>query len=172
MSNKNEDMKAQGAQEVKDQDSRIYIVRVPTGRELQLIFLIKWRAEVLGLPIRSVFAPVSQTGTIFVEADDFDTVVRAVRNFRNAAVIPDPMAFDEALPYLKEFEVKYERELVREEKKIELVPGMIVEIIDGPFKGRKARIVSLAKKRVWVDLMGGGALLIEVDLEHVKPVEG
>ena len=83
----------------------------------------------------------------------------------------EPLSFKDAEQYLREFEVKYEREVVKEEKKIELIPGMIVEIIDGPFKGRKARIVSLAKKKVWVDLMGGGALLIEVDIDHVVPLE-
>lgn len=149
----------------------IYLVQLPRGRELQLIFLIKWRAEVLGLPIKSAFAPKSQSGIVFVEASDYDIVVRAVRNFRNAVVLKDPMDFSEVEKYLREFEVKYEREREEEGKEFELIPGMIVEIISGPFKGKKARIVSISKKKVWVDLMGGGALLIEVDMDQVSPIE-
>ena len=152
-------------------DSKIFIVRVPSGRETQLIFLIKWRSEVLGLPIKAAFTTHSQDGVVFIEAEDYDTVVRAVRNFRNAVALPEPLSFEDTIQYLRELEVKYERELAKEEKKVELVPGMIVEIIDGPFKGRKARIVSLAKKKVWVDLIGGGALLIEVDMDHIIPAE-
>ena len=163
--------KKRSEEETTVTDSKIFLVQVPHGRETQLIFLIKWRAEVLGLPIKAAFAPKSQSGVIFVEADDYDVVVRAVRNFRNAIALREPLSFKDAEQYLREFEVKYEREVVKEEKKIELIPGMIVEIIDGPFKGRKARIVSLAKKKVWVDLMGGGALLIEVDIDHVVPLE-
>ena len=161
---------AEGVEEKKN-ESKIYLVQLPQGRELQLIFLIKWRAEVLGLPIKSAFAPKSQGGIVFVEAADYDTVVRAVRNFRNAVVLKEPMPFSEAEKYLREFEVKYEREIEEEGKEFELIPGMIVEIIDGPFKGRRARIVSISKKKVWVDLMAGGALLIEVDMDQVIPVE-
>ncbi len=155
----------------KTEEGKLYLVQVPQGRELQLIFLIKWRAEVLGLPIKSAFTPKSQSGIVFVETDDYDTVVRAVRNFRNAVVLKDPMPFSEAESYLREFEIKYEREIEEEGEEVELVPGMIVEIIDGPFKGRRARIVSISKKKVWVDLMAGGALLIEVDMDHIVPME-
>lgn len=163
--------KTEGESIRKESNGKIYIVQVPSGREIQLIFLIKWRSEVLGLPIKSAFTTRNQNGIVFVEAEDYDVVVRAVRNFRNAIVLKDPLKFAEAERYLKELEVKYEREITKEEKKIELLPGMIVEIVDGPFKGKKARIVSLSKKKAWVDLMGGGALLIEVDIDNIVPSE-
>lgn len=168
MSN-NDEKETQNGEEVDE--FQIYVVKVPAGREVQLIFLIKWRAEVLGLPVVAAFSSKSQDGVVFVEAPDYDTVVRAVRNFRHAVVLPEPLALDNVEQYLREFKVKYEREIVKEEKP-ELYPGMIVEIISGPFKGRKARIVSLTKKKAWVDLMGGGALLVEIDIDHIAPVSG
>ncbi|GEM_PF-2300987 len=152
-----------------DKQRKFFAVKVPAGREMQLIFLIKWRTEVLKLPIYSAFMLGGGTGVVIVEADNYDAVVRAVKNFRYAAAFPDELSFEDVKEYIERFEVKYERVIVEEEVKIE--QGMIVEIIDGPFKGQRARVVSVGKKKAWVDLMGGGALLVEVDLKHLAPVK-
>ncbi|MHA1616019.1 MAG: KOW motif-containing protein [Candidatus Njordarchaeales archaeon] len=150
-------------------DRKFFAVKVPAGRELQLIFLIKWRTELLKLPIYSAFTIGSGTGVVIVEADNYDSVVRAVKNFRYAAALPDELSFEDIEQYLEGFEVKYER-AVAEKEEVKIEQGMIVEIIDGPFKGQKARVVSVGKKKAWVDLMGGGALLVEVDINHLSPI--
>ncbi len=149
---------------------KFFIVRVPRGREVDVIFLIKYRTQIYDLPIYSVFNPEDQEGVLFVEAEDYETVVRSVRHYRGAQVFPEPMSWEEVKDYLQPFLVKYEKKVVQEgEVKIE--PGMIVEIINGPFQGQKGRVVSIKKKKVWVDLMIGGAMLVPISIEDVKPVQ-
>ena len=152
------------------QEGQFFIVRVPRGREVEVIFLIRHRVRLYNLPIYAVFNPEDQEGVLFVEASDYDTVVRAVRHYRGAQVFRDPIRWEEVVSYLQPFQVKYERKEEEEEvSKIE--PGIIVEIIDGPFQGQKGRVVTIKKKKVWVDLMAGGAMLVPIPLEYVKPAE-
>ncbi|MHA1675780.1 MAG: KOW motif-containing protein [Candidatus Njordarchaeales archaeon] len=161
------------------EDKKFFMVKVPTGRETQTIFLIKYRTELLNLPIYSAIFSQDLSGLIFVEADDYETVMRAVKNLRSVVVFEEPLSANKLIgknkdegemDILSSFKIKYPEKKELEEKHLE--PGIIVEIIDGPFKGRKARIVSISKKRVWVDLMhGGGALLVEVNIDHIRPTE-
>lgn len=149
---------------------KFFVVRVPRGREVDLIFLIRHRIQTFGLPIYSIFSPEDQEGVLFVEAEDYDTVLRAVRHFRGALAFRDPLPWEEVEGYLQQFQVKYEKR-VEEKEEIKIEPGIIVEIIDGPFSGQKGRVISIKKKKVWVDLIAGGAMLVPVPIEYVKPVE-
>lgn len=151
-----------------EQSIKFFVVRVPRGREIDVIFLIRHRTKLFNLPIYSVFTPEDQEGVLFVEALDYDSVLRAVRHYRGVQVFRDPMKWEDIESYLQPFQVKYElREEEKEEERIE--PGVIVEIIDGPFQGQKGRVVSVKKKKVWVDLLGGGAMLVPIPIEYVKP---
>jgi transcription antitermination factor NusG len=155
---------------MSEESVKFFIVRVPRGREIDVIFLIRHRTKLFSLPIYSVFTPEDQEGVLFVEALDYDSVLRAVRHYRGVQVFRDPMKWEDIESYLQPFQVKYElREEEKEEEKIE--PGVIVEIIDGPFQGQKGRVVSVKKKKVWVDLLGGGAMLVPIPIEYVKLAE-
>ncbi|MGQ4890978.1 MAG: KOW motif-containing protein [Candidatus Njordarchaeia archaeon] len=155
----------------ESQKAQFFIVRVPRGREVEVIFLIRHRVKLYNLPIYAVFNPEDQEGVLFVEAADYNTVVRAVRHYRGAQVFPDPMSWEEIVSYLQPFQVKYERKEEEEEEAGKIEPGTIVEIIDGPFQGQKGRVVTVKKKKVWVDLMAGGAMLVPIPIEYVKPAE-
>ena len=147
-----------------------YIVRVPRGKEVDLMFLIKTRVELYDLPIYSVFAPEDQEGVIFIETDDYDAVIQAIRYFRGASVIKEPLEWEEVRDFLKVFLTKYEV-VEKAEEEIAIEPGMIVEIIDGPFQGQRGRVVSVKKNKVWVDLHARGAMLVPLTYEQVKPAE-
>ena len=152
-----------------EEEHKFFVVRVPRGYEVDLMFLIRHRIEVFNLPIYSAFYLDEQDGIVFIEADDYDTVVRAVRYFRGAVAFKEPLSWSEVEKYLEKFQVKYERR--EEEGEVKIEPGIMVEIVDGPFAGQKGRVVSVKKNKVWVDLVAGGAILVPIPIEYVKPVE-
>lgn len=149
-----------------------YIVKVPKGKETDLMFLIRTRVELYDLPIYSVFAPEDQEGIVFIETDDYKALIQAVRYFRGVQVIGEPLEWDDVKEYLKVFLTKYEIPAERgAEEEVRIEPNMIVEIIDGPFQGQRGRVVSVKKNKVWVDLHARGAMLVPLSYDQVKPVE-
>ncbi len=153
-------------EEEETEDYKFYVIKVPPGREYQLIFLIRHRTLLLKLPILSAFKTRNLDGVVFVEAKNYQAVVDAIREFRYAHAFRDPLTFEEVENYLKEFQIRYEKK--EEEEEEEIVPGMRVIIIQGPFKGREARVVSVSKKKVWLEVMGGGAMIIEASIDDIR----
>mgnify|MGYP000029319879 CR=1 FL=1 len=153
------------------QGKPIFIVHVPKGRAIDILYLIRQRARVLNLPIYSAFVLDKHPDLVYVEADDFYSVAQAIAYFRYARAYESPISpleYEELMRSLEEI-LKQSKEL-EEKKQIEFQVGQIVRIIRGPFKDRQARIVSVSKSKLFLDLMGGATLIIEVKPEDVEPV--
>jgi len=155
----------------KEKRKPIFIVHVPKGRAIDVLYLIRQRARVLNLPIYSALVLEKHPDLVYVEADDYYSVAQAVAYFRYARPYETPISpleYDELIRTLDEI-IKYSKEL-EEKKQVEFQVGQIVRIIRGPFKDRQARIVSVSKSKLFLDLMGGATLIIEVKPEDVELV--
>jgi len=136
--------------------TRIYAVKVTVGQEENVTDMLSNRIEALGPPyskgIKAVICSPDLKGYILVEATDpvlIDEAIQGVRHARGRvrskySYQPDYIALEEVLGYLK---TKPGIEALSE--------GNMVEIMGGPFKGMKARIVSINRDRgeVTVELL-------------------
>lgn len=136
--------------------SRIYVVKTTVGQEANVAEMISAKIEALGSPyserIKTIIYTPEVKGYIFVESSDpslIDDVVQGVRHARGRirskySFQPDYVAFEEIEKYL------------RAKPTIEaLSEGDLVEILGGPFKSMRARIVAVDKGRgeVTVELL-------------------
>ncbi|HDD31666.1 MAG TPA: transcription elongation factor Spt5 [Thermococcus litoralis] len=127
-------------------ESKIFAVRVTVGQEENTAKLIYSKAKTYNIPIRAVLAPSKVRGYIFVEAVEKAAVDEAIRGIRHAkGALPGEIAFSEIEHFLEEKPAVSGFE-----------PGDIVELIAGPFKGEKAKVVRVdeAKDEIVVELIG------------------
>ncbi|HHI00827.1 MAG TPA: transcription elongation factor Spt5 [Thermococcus litoralis] len=127
-------------------ESKIFAVRVTVGQEENTAKLIYSKAKTYNLPIRAILAPSKVRGYIFVEAAEKAAVDEAIRGIRHAkGTLLGEIAFSEIEHFLEEKPAVSGFE-----------PGDIVELIAGPFKGEKAKVVRVdeAKDEIVVELIG------------------
>ncbi len=156
-------------EEEPEKSPKIYVVKVPKGRGLDLLYIIQLRRELFKLPIYSALILDNHPDLIFVEADDYPSVAKAIAYFRYTRAFEEPLSvseYEELMDSLKGIMESVEK--VREGEELKFEIGQIVEIVKGPFKGKKARIVSVSKNKLFLDLMSGAMLLIEVKPEDVR----
>lgn len=111
-----------------------YIVRTAPGKEDKFISSAEsMLAKKEDHGIYAIFRPESVNGYLFVEAQSLTKVVDSLRNVpNNKGVIRKTIKFEELAKY---FEKDGEQVIVHERD--------IIEIIAGPFKGDKARVIRI-----------------------------
>ncbi|MFA4720345.1 transcription elongation factor Spt5 [Pyrococcus kukulkanii] len=125
---------------------KIFAVRVTQGQEENTARLIYSKVRTYNLPIYAILAPSKVKGYIFIEAPNKSAVDEAIRGIRHArGVLPGEIPFSEIEHFLEE-----------KPAVSGLEPGDIVELISGPFKGEKAKVVRVdeAKDEIVVELIG------------------
>lgn len=115
-------------------EHEFYIVRTNPGKEEKFLDGIEnMLSKKENHGIYAVFRPESVNGYIFVEGESLTKVVDSLRNVpNNKGVIRKPVDFKELIKY---FEKDGEAVVVHERD--------IVEIIAGPFKGDKAKVIRI-----------------------------
>jgi transcriptional antiterminator NusG len=153
---------------VKLPPSRFFLVSVVGGMEVKVAAVIMERAKALGLDIRSIVVPPTVKGYVIIEAGDPGDVYEAVRRVRH--VKKAKLAVMDVSDVMKLVKP------AKEELKIE--EGQIVEIVSGPFRGFKAKVVSVNERRkevivVLQDSTGfaGGSMNVTLSLDDVRPVK-
>jgi transcriptional antiterminator NusG len=109
-----------------------YIVRTVPSKEAKFLDQI-WKvlSKKEGHGIRALFSPETVKGYIFAEAESLTSLIDSLRNVPNMrGVIKTPVKPEELEKY---FEEKGEAVVVNERD--------IVEIISGPFKGDRAKVI-------------------------------
>ncbi len=122
---------------VEAKKNKFFLVKTVGGQEESVarIAEIKIRNSGGKIRVKSIIIPSGMKGTLIVEAERYTDVYNAFEGIKN---------FKKVLPGLvQENEV---RNLVSEEKVEELQVGDMVEIIAGPFKGMKAKVVNIREK--------------------------
>jgi transcriptional antiterminator NusG len=122
-----------------------FIVRVTAGQERIVADTLATKAEKLQLNILSIGVFDELKGYVVVEAEDEPSVRMLVSKERNVkGFIQKPLSDDEIDKILQE-----------KIKKIEIEKDDIVELISGPFKGYKGRVIKVDKEKgeITVELM-------------------
>ena len=117
--------------------NKFFLVKTVGGQEESVarIAEIRIRNSEGRIKVKSIIIPSGMKGTLIVEAERYTDVYNAFEGIKN---------FKKILPGLVQTnEVK---NLVSEEKVEELKVGDMVEIIAGPFKGMKAKVVNIREK--------------------------
>lgn len=120
----------------------ITTVRTTTGRENVVIEALTNKIKKEIIPVKSIFHPSELRGYIFMEGDTnhIEESIKSVPHVRG--ILNKEVTFEQM-----------ERFLIVEKQEIQLNDGDIVEVIGGPLKGEKAKIVRIneTKKEITVE---------------------
>ncbi len=144
--------------------SRYYAVKTTAGRELDVAVIVENRVKNMGVDIRSIVMPPGIKGYVIVEASGLDAVYPAIKELKYVK--------GRTLGKITREELE---KLVKPKPIIELVKvGDIVEVIAGPFRGMKAKIIAVdkGKNEVTVNILESEfPLPITVPGDYVKPIK-
>lgn len=141
----------------------IYTVKTVVGRENIVLDSIATKAKVNNLSIQSLVHPEEIKGYVFVEGDikDIEKAVQMIPHVRG--LIKSPIDVQQIQRFLQPKTVE-----------VELDNGDIVEVIGGPFKGEKGKVVRYdkTKREVTIELLEITVPIpVTVSVEFIKLLE-
>ncbi len=150
---------------MEDNKHEFYVVRTAPNREtkfMETLYTQISKKEDHG--IYAFFRPETVKGYVFVEASSLTKVVDAIRSVpNNKGVIKTPLEFSE---FDKYFEKDGEAVIVNERD--------IVEIVAGPFKGDRAKVVRLVsgKDEVVIEPLNAAVPIpITLNLDDIRVIK-
>jgi transcriptional antiterminator NusG len=142
----------------------IYAVRATIGQEKSAAAMISTRAKNFNLPIKAVLAPPGIRGYVFVEALGQTAVEQARGRIKHVkGVVEGEVSFKEIEHFLIPKPVVMGMEV-----------GDVVELISGPFRGERARIIRIdsSKEEITVELFEATVPIpVTVRGDHVKVIQ-
>jgi len=147
---------------VAEVKSRFYAIHVVKGMEGRVALLLEERSKSMGLDVRSIVVPVDANGYLIVEVGNSGVLYHLTRGVRYVKR-KRPVAVRE------EDALRLAKPVVEAPK---VARGQLVEIIGGPFKGMKGRVVEVYEARRDVDVsLLDFRMVVTIPLELVKPIE-
>jgi transcription termination/antitermination protein NusG len=141
----------------------IFALRTTANREDQVMDFVTSNAQKKKLEVFSIVRPHGMRGYIFIEAASKQDAEQAAFNVPYArGILPRPVEYKEI-----------EHMLEQVKKEINIQKNDIVEVISGPFKREKAKIMRIdkTKEEVVVELLGAAVPIpITVKLDAVKVI--
>ncbi len=124
----------------------ITTIRVTSGQEKILAEILMKKSRAEKLDIYSIVYAENVKGYLFVEGADENTVVKLIQKVKHVkGVLRKPITIGEI------------ENLIKSEKQPATIiePGDTVEMISGPFKGERAKVIKLdeAKDEITVELV-------------------
>lgn len=141
--------------------SKFYALKVMGGYEEKVALILGERAKALNLDVRSVVFSKDYKNVVFVEVGDVTDLyylIKGVRYVRGRR--PIPVTIDDVIKLVKPAvtEVVVER-------------GQLIQVIGGPFKGMKGRVIEVRKSDVDITLLEGDSkIVVTVPIDQVKPI--
>lgn len=143
---------------------KYFALRVTGGQEENVARIIKQRVEAANLPIYSITIPPHSKGLLIVEADNAATVVEAVSGIKYFkrlvfGTVPENEILNMLVSKVEEEEFKI---------------GDIVEVISGPFRDMKARVmrVDKDKREIVIEFLDRSVTLpITVSADMIRKVK-
>lgn len=141
----------------------IYSVKTVVGRENIVIDALAAKAKTLNLNISALVHPEEIKGYVFVEGDlkDIEKAAQAIPHIRG--IIKNPIEL-----------VEIQRFLEPRKTEVKLEKGDIIEVVGGPFKGERGKVVRYdqIKREVTVELVEVVVPIpITIGVEFVKLIE-
>lgn len=126
------------------QKPAIFAIRTTIGQEKNTADMIASRAKNFKLPIKAVLAPTGIKGYIFVEGVGKTTIERTRMGIKHGKGM---VAGEVPITQIEQF-------LVPKAAVVGMEIGDIVELISGPFRGERARIIRVdeGKEEITVEL--------------------
>ncbi|MDI6884360.1 MAG: transcription elongation factor Spt5 [Hadesarchaea archaeon] len=126
------------------QKPAIFAIRTTIGQEKNTVDMVVTRARNFNLPIKTVLAPPGIRGYIFVEAVGKSSVERARVGIKHSKGM---VAGEVPMDQIEQF-------LVPKPTISGMEAGDIVELVSGPFRGERARVMRLdeGKEEITVEL--------------------
>jgi transcriptional antiterminator NusG len=124
---------------MEDTNSSIYALKTSVGQERNVARLLARKAKMPGVGILSILVPESLKGYILVESEtkiDLRNPNLKVQHLRGVVEGKGGITFEEAKRFLKP------EPIISSIQK-----GSIVELISGPFKGERAKVVRIDESR-------------------------
>jgi len=146
----------------KKTNTRVYVVKVTGGQERNVANLVANRIETRKIHIFSIIYSDKMKGYLLLEATDAQAVSDAVSGVKHVrSYVPGVMTVDEISGLIS---TKMQTE--------ELKPDQLVEVIGGPFKGMKAKVIryDASKKEATVTVVDAPyPLQVTIDAGYLKP---
>ena len=143
--------------------NQIFALRTNANREDQVLDFVAANVQKKGLDVYSLIRPHGMRGYIFIEAKDQVSAEQAYYGVPYArGLLPKPLKYEEIEHMLEQVKIQ-----------VNIQKNDIVEIISGPFKREKAKIVRFdaAKEEVVVELLEAAVPIpITVKLDSVKVI--
>ena len=150
--------------EEEKMSTAVFAVRTTAGQEKNVANLIAAKVRTGNLPIKALLVPEMLKGYVFIEADGPHSVEKAIAGIKHVrSRVPGVVTFPEIEKYI------VVRPVIEE-----LDEEDLVEIVGGPFKGMRAKIMRIdrAKEEVVLELLEATFTLpITVHADYVKLVE-
>ncbi|MFP3282568.1 MAG: transcription elongation factor Spt5 [Nitrososphaeria archaeon] len=141
--------------------AQLFAVKVASGQENNVAKLIATRVQLKGLKIYSIVVLPKTRGYVVLEADSIESVNDAIAGIKNVKSVVPGILKPEDLDSL----------VSRKKEAIKLESGDLVEVISGPFKGMKARVVRFedGKQEATVNLVDVPyQLQVTVDANYLR----
>ena len=142
----------------------IYAVKTTAGREEVVARAIANRAIVKAMKVKAVFHPAELKGYIFVEIGEGERIEDVIRGIPHVkGFVRQEIPLDEIKKYLEE-----------KPPEIKISRGDIVEIIAGPFKGEKGKVIRVdeAKEEVTVEFLDVAVPIpTTIPIDNVRVIE-
>lgn len=149
--------------EEQTQESKIFALRTTANREDQVMSFLTSNVTKKGIEVYSVLLPHSMRGYVMVEAKDRAEAERAAFGVPYArGILKNEINFQE---------IEHMVEIVK--KEVNIQKNDIVEIVSGPFKREKAKIMRIdkAKDEVIVQLLEAAvAIPITLKTDNVRVI--
>ncbi|BCS90646.1 MAG: transcription elongation factor Spt5 [Candidatus Micrarchaeota archaeon] len=112
-----------------------YAIKVTNGQEEFISRILKNKADIEKLEVYSIMVS-NVPGYIIVECDDLQTCRKLIQDQRNInKLLPKPLSEDDI------------NKMLTVKKQEELNVGDIIEFVSGPFKGYKAKVLSIDNQK-------------------------
>lgn len=148
----------------KATNTRVYVIKVTGGQERNVASLVANRVEARKIHLFSLIYSEKMKGYLLVEATDAQVVSEAVSGVKHVrSYVPGVMTVDEIGGLIS-----------TATQVTELKAEQMVEIVGGPFKGMRAKVVRYdsAKKEATVTLVDAPyQLQITIDAGYLKAME-
>jgi len=144
-------------------ENKIFALRTTANREDQVLDFVSANIERKGLEVYSIIRPHGLRGYVFIEAksrEDAEICFQGVPYAKE--LLKKPLEYSEIEPMLEKSNVQ-----------VNIRINDIVELIDGPFKREKAKIVRLdkTKEEVVVELLEAAVSIpITTKLDSIKVI--
>lgn len=128
-----------------DTEYQLFILKTTMNQERNVATLVEEKVRSKAIKVASVLSPESLKGYIFIEAIDEGAVQEAIEGIKHVrGILPGIVPFAEVENF---FEEKPAVEGMK--------PGDIIELVAGPFKGEKAKVVRIdeGKEELTVELL-------------------